>query len=108
MEPILRELRLFENENGHSPFLKWLDSIKNLTVKSLIRKRLNRVRLGNLGNTRSLGDKIYELKIDSGPGYRIYFGTDGSRIIVLLIGGDKSSQNRDIQKAKLFWKDYNG
>jgi putative addiction module killer protein len=63
--------------------------------------------MGNLGNTRALGSGVSELKIDFGPGYRVYFGEDGPKIVVLLLGGDKSSQERDIEKAKAFWEDYN-
>ena len=65
------------------------------------------MRLGNLGNIRSLGDGVSELKVDFGPGYRVYFGEDGPRVVVLLIGGDKGSQQRDIAKAKDYWRDYN-
>jgi putative addiction module killer protein len=63
--------------------------------------------MGNLGNTRALGTGVSELKIDFGPGYRVYYGEDGPTIVVLLLGGDKSSQERDIEKAKAFWEDYN-
>jgi len=89
------------------PFEDWLNGLKDVTGRALIRKRLNRVRLGNLGNIRSLGDGVAELKVDFGPGYRVYFGEDGPRIVVLLIGGAKGSQQRDITKAKDYWRDYN-
>lgn len=78
-----------------------------MAARAIIRKRLNRVRLGNLGNTRGLGSGVSELKIDFGPGYRVYYGEDGPKIVVLLVGGDKGSQDRDIEKAKAFWEDYN-
>ena len=59
-----------------------------------------------MGDTKNLGDGVFELRIDYGPGYRIYFGKEDSAIVVLLIGGNKRSQSRDIQKAKLYWSDY--
>jgi putative addiction module killer protein len=71
-----------------------------------IAKRLRRVELGNLGDYRSLGAGVYELKIDYGPGYRIYFGQIGLTVVLLLCGGDKSSQDQDISQAKKYWRDY--
>ncbi len=107
MEPTPRELLNYETSDGKCPFEEWLLGLRDVTGRAIIRKRLNRVRMGNLGNTRSLGDGVSELKIDYGPGYRVYFGEDGPRIVVLLIAGDKGSQDRDIEKAKAFWEDYN-
>ena len=106
MEPIPRELLNYVTEEGGCPFEEWLNSLRDVTGRASVRKRLNRVRVGNLGNTRSLGDGVWELKINLGPGYRVYFGEDGARLVVLLVGGDKGSQERDILKAKEYWKDY--
>ncbi|MCM0606989.1 MAG: type II toxin-antitoxin system RelE/ParE family toxin [Xanthomonadaceae bacterium] len=83
-----------------------MNGLKDISARAIVRKRLNRVRTGNLGNTRNLSQGVWELKIDFGPGYRVYFGEDGAKIVVLLVGGDKGSQERDIQKAKEYWKDY--
>ena len=107
MEPTPRELLNYITEDGRCPFEDWLNGLKDVSGRALIRKRLNRVRLGNLGNVRNLGDGVSEFKVDFGPGYRVYFGEDGPRIVVLLIGGDKGSQQRDISKAKEYWRDYN-
>lgn len=107
MEPTPRELQSYTTEDGRCPFEDWLSSLRDVEGRAIVRKRLNRVRLGNLGNTRSIGDGVWELKIDFGPGYRVYFGEDGPRIVVLLMGGDKGSQERDILKAKEYWRDYN-
>ena len=68
--------------------------------------RLLRVRLGNLGDAKSVGDGVHELRVSFGPGYRVYFGVDGPRIVVLLMGGDKSSQRSDIRRAKELWASY--
>lgn len=107
MEPTPRELLFYETKNGKCPFEDWLNGLRDVASRAIIRNRLNRVRLGNLGNTRSLGNGVWELKIDFGPGYRIYYGEDGPRIVILLLGGDKSTQGRDIETAKEFWEDYN-
>jgi putative addiction module killer protein len=64
------------------------------------------VRLGNIGDSPSVGDGVFELRVDYGPGYRIYFGHEGKRIILLLLGGDKTTQERDIVQAKKFLNDY--
>jgi len=107
MEPTPRELHSYTTEDGRCPFEDWLSGLRDVAGRAIVRKRLNRIRLGNLGNTRSIGDGVWELKIDFGPGYRVYFGEDGRRIVVLLMGGDKGSQDRDILKAKEYWRDYN-
>ncbi|WP_407888159.1 type II toxin-antitoxin system RelE/ParE family toxin [Scytonema sp. NUACC26] len=75
-------------------------------AKTIIERRLNRVSLGNFGNYRSVGEGVCELKINYSPGYRIYFGQIGTTIVLLLCGGDKSTQDQDILKAIEFWKEF--
>ena len=106
MNVIPRELVEYETENGRCPFSEWLDGLKYIAARAIIRKRLNRIRMGNFGNTRSVGEGVFELKIDFGPAYRAYYGLDGDTLVVLLCGGDKGSQDKDIQKAKEYWQDY--
>ena len=89
---------------GKCPFEEWLDGLKDVTGRALIRKRINRIRLGNLGNNRS--DGVWELKIDFGPGYRIYYGEGSAGTVILLCGGNKNSQAGDIPRAKEYWRDY--
>ena len=67
---------------------------------------LVRVSDGILGDTKHVGEGVYELRLHTGPGYRIYFGREGDELVILLIGGDKSSQQRDIQRAQRFWRAY--
>lgn len=81
-------------------FAKWLDQLSDLRGRARILARIERLRDGNFGDWKSLGDGVGELRVDSGPGYRVYFTRVGSEIVVLLAGGDKSSQARDIRKAK--------
>ncbi len=89
------------------PFVSWVDDL-DLKTQSVVYARLDRVILGNFGDCKQLkdGDGIWELRIDYGPGYRIYFGKQGMQVVILLIGGDKSTQNRDIVRAKKYWSAY--
>ena len=103
----LREVLIYITQQGRAPFEEWLEGLKDKVGRSLIRKRLNRIRLGNIGNVRGVGEGVQELRLNYGPGYRVYFAEDGPHIVVLLAGGDKGSQNRDIAKAKEYWRDYN-
>ena len=103
-----RILRNYETPSGKTPFLDWLASISDLRTRMRIRRRLDRVQLGNLGDYKSLGDEIYELKLAFGPGYRIYYSEHEGVIIILLCGGDKSSQTKDIETAKSYLKELKG
>ena len=93
-------------EAGEKPFKEWLDGLKDIVARQKIRIRLDRVRLGNLGKNRSVGEGVYELKIDYGPGYRVYYGLDKKTVVLLLLGGDKSSQKKDITQARTYWEDH--
>ena len=106
MESTPREIIEYVTESGKCPFEDWINDLKDIQARALIRKRLTRIRLGNFGNVRTIGDGVMELKIDFGPGYRVYYALDGETLVVLLCGGDKGSQERDILKAKEYWKDY--
>lgn len=96
----------FLDPSGRSPFNDWLLGLKDRKARAIIRTRLNRVRMGNLGNVRAVGKGVSELKIPFGPGYRIYFGMEQSALVVLLCGGDKSSQKDDIKQAQQLWAEY--
>lgn len=89
-----------------SEFDKWLKKLNDRKAKAKILLRLQRVEVGNLGDISSVGEGIEEFRIHYGPGYRIYFKRQGERIILLLIGGDKSSQESDIKKTKALWNQY--
>jgi len=88
------------------PFDNWYNSLRDSKISTIIDKRLNRVILGKLGDCQSVGEGVFELRIDYGPGFRIYFGQVGTTIIILLCGGDKSTQDRDIRQAIEYWTDY--
>jgi len=87
-------------------FSKWLVKLKDIQGKVAIIRRVKRVRAGNFGDHKSVGDKVSELRITTGPGYRVYYTQQGDEIIVLLVGGDKSNQSKDIEKAKEMAKEY--
>ncbi|MBW4689002.1 MAG: type II toxin-antitoxin system RelE/ParE family toxin [Komarekiella atlantica HA4396-MV6] len=106
MEVQPREIQNYLTANGRSPFEEWLNSLRDTRARAKIRNRFKRIESGNLGDYRSVGEGVCELKIDYGPGYRIYFGQTGSTIVILLCGGDKSTQEKDIQIAREYWRDY--
>jgi len=81
-------------------FDKWLAGLRDTKGKARILARLESVRLGNLGNSKSLGGGLHEMRVFAGPGYRVYFAPRGEILIILLCGGDKSSQQRDVASAR--------
>ena len=101
-----REVVAFRGRDGKVPFEAWLDGLSDKRAIARILARLARVRLGNLGDCKPLGEGVSELRVDYGPGYRVYFGQKGRTLVVLLCGGDKRTQNRDIQLAKQFWREF--
>lgn len=101
-----REIQVYQTSTGREPFNEWLNSIQDIETQARIRARLERLEDGNLGNCQSVGDGVFELRIHFGAGYRIYFGQIGNTIILLLCGGDKSSQRRDMERAKTYWLEY--
>ena len=101
-------LRHYEAANGKRPFAEWLWllSDRNADAAARVQTRLDRLRLGNFGDTRSLGKGLSELRIDIGPGYRVYFLVEDSSAVVLFCGGDKSPQQKDIRRARKYLTDY--
>ena len=106
MEVSEKQVESYVRSDGTCPFDAWIDSLRDRRARAIIRIRIGRVRLGNLGNCESVGSGVLELKIDYGPGYRVYFGQVATKLVVLLCGGDKSSQGKDIRKATEYWEDY--
>ena len=104
--PSEQEVRVYARSNGSEPFSQWLRGLRDGASRSRIRQRLARVRLGNFGDTRAVGEGVHELRIHAGPGYRMYFGREGDAVVILLCGGDKGSQDRDIERAREYWRDH--
>jgi putative addiction module killer protein len=100
------EVRRYSTAAGDEPFTEWLSNLRDRRARARILARLERLAIGNFGDARMLRDGVRELRIDWGPGYRVYFGRDGSEVIVLLCGGDKRKQSNDIERAVNLWHEY--
>jgi putative addiction module killer protein len=103
--PKEQDVRIYAQPDGTEPYTTWESGLKDRVVRARIRARLARLRLGNFGDAKRVGE-IFELRVQFGPGYRVYYGRDGDRVVILLCGGDKGSQARDIERAEGYWRDY--
>jgi putative addiction module killer protein len=101
-----RIVRIYLTRADRSPFEEWFDGLSDERARDRILARIARLRLGNPGDWKKVGSGVFEMRIDYGPGYRLYFGQEGSQMVILLIGGDKSTQARDIKRAKEYWHEY--
>ena len=101
-----RTLRIYVTARGVRPFEVWVNSLKDAEAQAQILVRLDRVRLGLLGDWKPVGEGVGELRIHVSRGYRVYFGEDGKRVVILLCGGSKATQGKDIANAKAYWRDY--
>lgn len=108
MEGHPRDLHYYIDDTGRVIFRDWLHSLRDRKARAKIRVRLDRIEEGNFGDCGSVGGGVIELKIHYGPGYRVYFGLDGPTIVLLLCGGDKKTQARDIRLAREYWAEYQG
>jgi putative addiction module killer protein len=106
MQTFPYEIDYYQTVDGVKPFKEWLEVLRDVNGRAKIRIRLDRARQGNLGDHKHLEKGVWELRIDYGPGYRVYFGKDGIRLILLLIGGDKSTQRGDILTAAAYLQDH--
>ena len=101
-----RELIVYRTAEGEEPFARWFSSLRDSEAVARITRRLDRLEAGNPGDCKPVGEGVMELRLQYGPGYRVYFGQDGDTLVVLLVGGDKRSQEKDIKSAVIFWRDY--
>ena len=99
------EIREYLDAQGNSAFAMWLDGL-NAVAAAKVATALVRMEQGNLANAKSVGAGVSECRIDFSPGYRVYYGRDGDTLIILLAGGSKKRQQRDIEAAKERWRDY--
>ena len=106
MQTFPYELDYFTTTTGQKPFKEWLEALRDINGRAKVRVRLDRARLGNLGDHKHVDAGVWELRIDYGPGYRVYFAKDGERLLLLLIGGDKETQPKDIKTAVSYWQNY--
>ncbi|HEX9876266.1 MAG TPA: type II toxin-antitoxin system RelE/ParE family toxin [Gammaproteobacteria bacterium] len=100
------KVRRYQTAEGKVPLSEWLDGLRDGRARARIVARLDRLSVGLLGDWKSVGEGVSELRVDYGPGYRVYYGQDGKTLILLLCGGDKRIQTKDIKKAHGYWKDY--
>lgn len=96
----------YQREDGSRPFLEWFSGLRDKLTQTRILARLSQIESGNLGDWAPVGDGVIEFRLHFGPGFRIYAGRSGTSWIVLLCGGDKSSQVKDIHKAKQLWSEW--
>ena len=99
------EIREYLTSQGRSPFGQWFEGL-NAPAAARIATAMVRIEQGNLSNAKGVGEGVLEYRIDFGPGYRVYFGKDGQALVILLAGGTKARQQRDIEAAQAHWADY--
>ncbi|HZQ11778.1 MAG TPA: type II toxin-antitoxin system RelE/ParE family toxin [Pseudolabrys sp.] len=99
------EIRYYVAADGRQPFAEWFADLEPVT-RARITRAIARMEQGNLSNVKPVGGGVLEVRIDFGPGYRVYFGRDGETLVILLTGGSKKRQQRDIEAAAAFWQDY--
>lgn len=92
--------------NGRDPYQDWFDSLQDAKSQARIAVRIARLGAGAFGDCKPVGEGVYELRIHFGPGFRVYYARAGETLLLLLSGGDKSAQQRDIETAKAFWRDF--
>lgn len=100
------DIQTYRTNDDVEPYVVWLLALPDRQAKARIVVRINRMAGGNLGDVKSVGDGVWEARIDYGPGYRLYYAQVGRRLILLLIGGDKRTQQSDIAKAHGYWNNW--
>ena len=100
------ELRYYQTSLGERPFVDWFEGLNDKQARARIDARMARIAGGNLGDVESVGEGVMELRIAWGPGYRVYFARIGQVVVLLLCGGDKKTQQRDIKRAKAYFEDF--
>ena len=100
-----KEVIIYVDDNDREPFSEWLYDLRDSEGRQRILSRINKLKQGIYGDSKSVGEGVIELRLFFGPGYRVYLGEHENKIIVLL-GGDKDSQKHDVQQAKNYWKEY--
>jgi putative addiction module killer protein len=101
----MAEIRYYIDTDGKQPFARWFETLDAIAAAK-ITVALARMEQGNFSNVEPVGEGVSEYKLDFGPGYRVYFGKDGEKLVILLTGGTKKRQDSDIARAKAYWQDY--
>lgn len=100
------ELLRYQGRDGREPLTEWMRHLRDRQAYAHVLARLDRLENGNFGQCRPLRSGVWELKVDHGPGYRVYYGQVGKTVLLLLCGGDKRTQQADIERAVEYWKDF--
>lgn len=100
------EIKEYLTADGWSPFAQWLQGLRDRDARARILVRLNRIRLGNFGDCKSVGNGVMEFRLPFGPGYRVYYAREAQSVVLLLCGGDKGTQRTDVDRAIAYWRDY--
>lgn len=100
------ELRRYLREDESAPITDWLCGLRDIRARAQIEVRLRRVSAGNFGDCKPVGKGVWELRVDIGAGYRVYYGKHGQTLVILLCGGGKGSQQADITRARVYWADW--
>lgn len=100
------ELRRYQRQDGNVPVSDWLQGLRDARARAQLEIRLRRLSIGNFGDCKPVGEGVLELRMDVGPGYRLYCARHGQTLVILLCGGDKRTQDADIQRAKAYWADW--
>lgn len=100
------EIRRYTTAEGRDVFGEWVANLADLRARARIAVRIDRLAGGNSGDSKSIGEGLHELRINLGPGYRVYYGKIETACVLLLCGGDKRKQSADIKKARTYWTDY--
>ena len=107
MTELINIVNEYTDESGNSPYSDWLGGLRDARAKAKIIMQVDKMELGLFGDVEPVGEGLSELRIHYGPGYRVYFGKAGRQVFLLLCGGDKTTQTKDISKAKKYWQDHN-
>jgi putative addiction module killer protein len=100
------QVRHYLTREGTDVYLEWHRKLRDLKARIAIDRRVNRIELGNFGDHKFLKDGVWELRVDVGPGYRVYYAIAGTEVVLLLCGGDKRTQSADIDRACAYWRDW--
>ena len=100
------DIRFYADSHDRAPFVRWLDGLKDIRARAMVRARLEKLRAGNFGDCKPVRDGVQELRIDFGPGYRVYLSRQGPVVVLLLCGSDKNDQDRAINQAIDYLNDW--
>lgn len=106
MPGMINIINEYTDERGKSPYAEWLASLRDVRARAKIIMQVDRMELGLFGDSEAIGEGLSELRIHYGPGYRVYYGKEKQHVYLLLCGGDKSTQSKDINRAKAYWHDH--